>query len=201
MDKYLQYADYEKPIPPHLKAIEFVNSHVTINQVLRDLCDIYVPREVHSWRIHCPWGKDHSDKGVGKHMKVYWDSNTAHCFAGHGFFTPVKLWAAMKGTTQTKAAKQMAKEYAIGRTADYYDRMVDMVMSLDEEEPFDVATIIQSVLPLHPAYIKNQFLPEVREYVVAWTQAEFPMDEEEFREEFEKWKMTFWRMLDSKSKT
>lgn len=47
-----------------------------------------------STKLYCPFGElYHVDQGVDRAFRIYIDSNSAFCFAGCGFFTPVSLAA------------------------------------------------------------------------------------------------------------
>lgn len=54
---------------------------------------------------YCPFGHMyHADGGYEKALRVYPGSNTAYCFAGCGYFSPVKLVAMAKDMEETEAA-------------------------------------------------------------------------------------------------
>jgi hypothetical protein len=54
----------------------------------------------------CPFGHMyHADGGYDKALRVYTESNTAYCFAGCGYFSPVKLIALAKDIDEQDAAE------------------------------------------------------------------------------------------------
>lgn len=54
-----------------------------------------VPSEVpgKSVKVFCPFGVHHADLGQETAFRIYTESNSAYCFAGCGFYTPVRLYA------------------------------------------------------------------------------------------------------------
>lgn len=50
---------------------------------------------VTSWKVLCPFGDVyHADGGLEAALRIYPETNQAFCFAGCGYFTPVRLVAA-----------------------------------------------------------------------------------------------------------
>lgn len=193
-------SDEKKKLTPNQRVIELANQKVRIERVLRDLFGSYVPEEADSHRMRCPWGYEHTDGGLSKDFRVYLSTNTAMCFASvHGHYTPVKVWATEKGLTFPNAAKAMLRHYGVGMYNEtYIERAIRIVEGSDHLEPVHVSKVLQQLLPTHPKYIKNQFDPEVRDYVIQWSETEFPLGEEEFDREFKKWKHGMWEILDGK---
>lgn len=65
-------------------------------------------------KSNCPFEEIyHSDGGMKKAFMVHGDTNTAWCFAGCGFFTPVKLWSEAKELPQKEAAKELLLQFQI----------------------------------------------------------------------------------------
>jgi hypothetical protein len=59
-------------------------------------------------KIHCPFGAIyHSDQGLEPTMRIYLDSNAAHCFSRCGRFTPVNLAAMAWGIPRRVAAREL----------------------------------------------------------------------------------------------
>lgn len=76
------------------QTIEYANEHVSIAWTLRQ-SGVYVPDEYVpgiSVRASCPFEFLHVDQGLSKALKVYYDTNTAMCFAESLYLTPVRLW-------------------------------------------------------------------------------------------------------------
>lgn len=63
-----------------------------------------------SIKVHCPFGFLHIDGGYDKAMRVYPDTNSAHCFAGCGTFTPVKLLAKIMDISDREAVDVVLEE-------------------------------------------------------------------------------------------
>lgn len=75
-----------------------------------------------SWKVFCPFGElYHTDGGAEKAMRVYPDSNTAHCFAGCGFFTPVRLVSHAWGRPQAEVARDLLERAGV-KTATLRER-------------------------------------------------------------------------------
>lgn len=56
----------------------------------------------------CPFGHMyHADGGYEKAMRVYSESNSAYCFAGCGYFSPVKLVSMVKDMSDADAAEHI----------------------------------------------------------------------------------------------
>lgn len=73
-------------------ANEVVSIIVACNLIGMDLPeDIGLRR---STKLYCPFGPlYHSDQGIDRAFRIYIDTNSAWCFAGCGYFTPVRLVA------------------------------------------------------------------------------------------------------------
>lgn len=60
---------------------------------------------------YCPFGAVfHIDGGASRSFKFYPESNSAYCFAGCGFFTPVKLIAMDRNLSEAEAAEVILTE-------------------------------------------------------------------------------------------
>lgn len=88
--------------------ISLASERISISQVLSKL-GVYVGEaRGGKQKIYCPFGHlYHSDTGAKKAMIVYYDTNSCHCFAGCGTFTPVKLWAFANDLSLEQAALQI----------------------------------------------------------------------------------------------
>ena len=198
MDKY-RTSPTQKPLTDAQKLINLVNETVPISRVLKDLFNIHVPDGMESYRTHCPWRLEHSDKGLAKTFRAYAETNTGMCFATHGPTNPVKMWVYERGGNRYTAAKEMMSHYQVGPVKErYYDKMVRLVEELDEDESVDLSYVIQHVLPTHPNYLQYQFDGDVVNLVVECSETEFSDSATEFMEEFEGWKKKLWKVLDSK---
>lgn len=87
-------------------AVELANARMTIIQACAEV-GVDVPDfSTGSIKTYCPFGQVfHSDGGWSKAFRVYPASNSAHCFAGCGFFTPVKLIARANNWSDAEAAQ------------------------------------------------------------------------------------------------
>lgn len=55
---------------------------------------------------YCPFGDlFHADGGHGKAFRIYVGTNSAFCFAGCGYFSPVRMIATDKGISEADAAE------------------------------------------------------------------------------------------------
>lgn len=113
-------------------------------------------------KVHCPFGDlYHSDQGIEAAFRIYPGSNSAFCFAGCGYFTPVGL-AAM-------AWDRPKEEVA----ADLLDRVGYKPVSLAQawaglqvrEEPPDTAMLALALRTycerVAPGWAERQFEPGI----------------------------------------
>jgi hypothetical protein len=77
-----------------LSLVAAANEHVAILDVCSRI-GMNVPETSYgkSVKVHCPFGIYHADHGQESSFRIFFDSNTAYCFAGCGFFSPVWLAA------------------------------------------------------------------------------------------------------------
>ncbi len=77
-------------------AVAIANEVVSIIRACQ-IIGMGLPEDVgyrRSTKLFCPFGDlYHSDQGIERAFRIYVDANTAFCFAGCGFFTPVSLAA------------------------------------------------------------------------------------------------------------
>jgi hypothetical protein len=67
-----------------------------------------------SLKIHCPFGEIyHVDQGHEAAMRIYPDTNSAFCFAGCGYFSPVWLLAQAWDIDPTQAAVELLERAGI----------------------------------------------------------------------------------------
>ena len=61
-----------------------------------------------SMKVDCPFGSlYHLDGGASRSMRVYAETNSAWCFAGCGYFTPVRLIADDQDLSEEDAAQHI----------------------------------------------------------------------------------------------
>lgn len=93
--------------------VDLANEYIAISQVLI-LLDVEVPESYSgsSWKSHCPFEDFyHIDRGRAKSLRVYYGTNSAYCFAGCGYMSPVSLYALKTGLSKVEAASLLlAKE-------------------------------------------------------------------------------------------
>lgn len=59
-------------------------------------------------KVYCPFGEVyHHDGGMTKSMRIYPETNSAWCFAGCGYFSPVKMVAWYKDLSEEAAAESL----------------------------------------------------------------------------------------------
>lgn len=91
--------------------IDLANEFVSVIKVLR-WSGTYVPEVSYgrSWKTRCPFGEFyHLDRGSEKCLRVYSDTNSAYCFQGCGYITPVSLYSKVSGLTWPEAAEELLK--------------------------------------------------------------------------------------------
>ncbi len=95
---------------PVAAVVELANVEFSIAAACR-LVGVDMPDGVimgKSVKVYCPFGTvHHLDGGVEKAMRVYPESNHAYCFAGCGFFPPVRLVAHAWGRPQAEVAHDL----------------------------------------------------------------------------------------------
>jgi hypothetical protein len=82
-----------------------------------NLIGMDIPEDVGSRRsvkVHCPFGEIyHVDQGYEAAFRIYPDSNSAFCFAGCGYFTPVSLCAHAWGTPSATVAVELLERVGV----------------------------------------------------------------------------------------
>lgn len=88
--------------------IQLANERMTIIEACNSLGMDVMDFSIASLKVWCPFGHlYHADGGTTKAMRIYPATNSAWCFAGCGYFTPVKLIAMDKGITEQQAAESI----------------------------------------------------------------------------------------------
>lgn len=91
--------------------IEIANSRMTISQACALAGADFGGFEQGSMKTYCPFGHIvHIDGGTSKTFRVYPEDNTAFCFAGCGFFTPVRLVARFHDLSDADAADMILEQ-------------------------------------------------------------------------------------------
>lgn len=100
----------------HRSPVALANEQVSIFTACR-LVGLDLPEDAGYGRpikIHCPFGDlSHIDGGVEAAFRVYPESNSAFCFAGCGYFTPVWLVAHAWDLDTTTAAQDLLERAGI----------------------------------------------------------------------------------------
>jgi hypothetical protein len=88
--------------------VDRANDLISIIGLLRSL-DVHVPDigVTKSYRTYCPFGILHPDHGMDKALRIYPETNSAFCFAGCGYFTPVGLAMMAWDLTPAEAAQKL----------------------------------------------------------------------------------------------
>lgn len=139
---------------------------VPIQDVLKDLFGIYVPAGLdRSWKTTCPFYFEHPDGGVERNMRVY-SSNSAYCFAMHGFMTPVRMVQLRSEIGSRRAAQALAERYGLAKKEPYWVRMQQLVLdqSVKVQEagsPTHAVAALQAALGQIESYGLRQFDPDV----------------------------------------
>lgn len=90
-------------------ATEIANEFVPISVIL-DWAGVYVPDTAFgkSWKTVCPFGEIyHIDGATDKCLRYYQATNSAYCFQGCGYLTPVNLYARLQGFSYQEAAEDL----------------------------------------------------------------------------------------------
>lgn len=88
--------------------ISLANGRMTIIEACAEVGSDISDFTYGSIKTYCPFGSVfHMDGGTSKTFRVYPDTNTAHCFAGCGFFTPTRLLAKALDIPETDAAESI----------------------------------------------------------------------------------------------
>ena len=86
--------------------IETANEYVSISVVFNWLkIDVPESQSGTTFKVHCPFEEFyHIDQGRQKSLRVYYSTNSAFCFAGCGYMTPVSLFSQKTGLTNVESA-------------------------------------------------------------------------------------------------
>lgn len=146
------------------ESIRIANAEVSIikacNLVGLDVGDFAVA----SIRVYCPFGQlYHEDGGNSKAMRIYPGTNSAYCFAGCGYFSPVKLIAMDRDMSDAEAA-----EFLLGEInfvpPDWEARWEDLkTRPLDVSTPDLAEALKVACARLSPDWERLQFEEEVGE--------------------------------------
>lgn len=87
-----------------------------------------------SIKVHCPFGEiHHIDSGVDPAFRIYHETNSAYCFAGCGYFTPVRLIAHARGVSQRTAAADLLERvgYHFASSAQIWAELTETAIEPD----------------------------------------------------------------------
>lgn len=142
------------------------NEEVPITSVLSEYFNVPVPEQAYGWKTYCVQKWEHKDGGIDRQFRVYTDTNSAWCFAVHGFYTPVRLWRLRSGAATLKdAARELLRVYGIRIKEPTYQEQFEMIRQ--EASRKAVATTdsmleaLQVFLETVPGYTLRQFDVEV----------------------------------------
>lgn len=94
-----------------LSSIELANERYSIIQACNKLGMDIPDFSFSSAKLYCPFGHlFHADGGQSKAFRVYPGTNSAFCFAGCGYYSPVRLIATDKGISEADAAESILEE-------------------------------------------------------------------------------------------
>lgn len=141
---------------------------VSIFTVLKDFLGLTVPvaPDGSSWKTFCPWRDEHPDGGLDKGFRVYPDSNSAHCFVMHGYFTSSRLVAQQFGMRRVSAAEKILRHYDLLRPAPWWERFADLARASEQHvthiDPDFATAALRRTLLSRTDYSSKQYLPVVR---------------------------------------
>lgn len=108
-DSHGNETEAQKEMTPK-SVVAIANKEVPIELVCRRI-GVHMPDALadgRSMKLVCPFAKLwHDDGGAMKSFRIYPESNTAHCFAGCGMFSPVWLAAQYWGVSTREAATRL----------------------------------------------------------------------------------------------
>jgi hypothetical protein len=141
--------------------IILANERMTIHEACEHI-GFSVGSISYSGKLYCPFGDlFHADGGSSKSFRIYPETNSAHCFAGCGYFNPVKLIGKDKGLSDLQAA-----EYILTFTKYVppdIDSQWDAVTSI--EETVDTSYLAEALkvycLRIAPDWEIRQFDPSI----------------------------------------
>lgn len=91
--------------------IQLANERMTIVDACNKLGMEVFDFSIASLKVFCPFGHlYHADEGRTKAMRIYPATNSAWCFAGCGYFTPVRLISMDRGITEQEAAEAILED-------------------------------------------------------------------------------------------
>jgi hypothetical protein len=91
-----------------MSLVQLANEQIGIDQACR-WAGVEVPAGFGNRKTWCPFGITHPDGGREAAMRLYPDTNTAHCFACSRSWTPVSLMAQWWDCDRAAAAEKMCK--------------------------------------------------------------------------------------------
>lgn len=142
--------------------IDLANENMTIIQACNLLGMDVNDFSIASLKVWCPFGQlYHSDGGSTKAMRIYPATNSAWCFAGCGYFTPVKLIAMDRGVTDQQAA-ELILERTNYVAPDYESRWQALVEAQPTIDKDDLAEALKvACARMTPDWEDRQFDEEV----------------------------------------
>lgn len=125
-------------------AVAIANEQYSIIAACRavglELPEIPMGRSV---KVHCPFGFQHVDMGHETAFRVYADTNTAFCFAGCGYFTPVWLISTATDKRPAEVAADLLAEIGY-RPLDLLERF-----STAEQDPAPDKASLRAALQMY----------------------------------------------------
>ena len=104
--------------------IQIANERMSIVEACNELGMGVENFNLNSLKFYCPFGNvNHMDAGDSKAFRIYPATNSAWCFAGCGYFTPVKLIAMNGDMSEQEAAEKILE--TTGYVAPHYDAQWD----------------------------------------------------------------------------
>ena len=143
------------------EAKELANEKVTITTAF-SIIGAEVNHYATSTKHYCPFGHIyHADGGSSKALRVYPETNSAWCFAGCGYFNPVKLIAMDKDISEEASAEFLLD--FIGYVPPDYESTWDAMMS--ESPKVDTSALAEALKlacsRVSPDWEQRQFEPSV----------------------------------------
>lgn len=95
--------------------VDIANEQIPISKILVQMgVDVPDSSSGSSWKAYCPFSAFyHLDRGRSRSLRVYFSTNSAFCFRGCGYLTPVSLYSLSTGLPKAEAAMLLLQNAGI----------------------------------------------------------------------------------------
>jgi hypothetical protein len=147
VSRFRSLADRRKAPEDALRLVEEAN-RLPITRVLNDLTDTFAPDDTShkSWKAHCFLGHEHTDGGTAPALRVYSHTNTAFCFALHGFMNPTRVAQLITDLPPVQAARALLEAYGLDKPATFLERHTRALARLNPDPDKDARCTLAAAL-------------------------------------------------------